>query len=543
MDKDKIHSAINNAVRDVEPEGNAESAATLSGTIYGQLDLDAKPVVLTINNAQKYATKADFPEEGDVNVTYLDVETSKLWHWNGTAYVPWVAATTKDYEQVKTQVQNNTTAISEIEGKIPNQASAQNLLADKAFVNSSIATNTAFYISDGGKPFQSLADLESYEGALTNNDYAFVVGQDTAGNTTYTRYKWSEATEAWSEEYVLNNSSFTAEQWEAISSGITSGLVAKLGALPTASELATQLLAKYEKPSTGIPKDDLSAAVQTSLSKADTSVQSSDLAGYIPFANLLGEYGKTSVAIGYLASVVYRSQANINAIALGRKAKVWAAGGVAIGQYGIAADEDAVVITANLVGDQTYPSHGIGTLNFGSRSGMRGIFIQHMHIDAALAFLLANIDERGNVNSFLCEYGDWQYSYGEGWVAGQYFSHGGRLYKVLQNIEEYTEWEDVPPTSYEEITLQKVLFASPAFTGTPTAPTPAANDNSTKVATTAFVKTAISGISVTPLSGRTFSFATTQGVMDALKATIEALGGTVVNAPESPAQNNQTQGE
>ena len=86
-------------------------------------------------------------------------------------------------------------------------------------------------------------------------------------------------------------------------------------------------------------------------------------------------------------------------------------------------------------------------------------------------------------------------------------------------------------------------LASPAFTGTPTAPTPAAADNSTKVATTAFVKTAISGISVTPLSGQTFNFATTQGVMDALKATIEALGGTVTNAPPTPAQNNQTQGE
>jgi hypothetical protein len=36
---------------------------------------------------------------------------------------------------------------------------------------------------------------------------------------------------------------------------------------------------------------------------------------------------------------------------------------------------------------------------------------------------------------------------------------------------------------------------SPAFTGEPTAPTPAASDNSTKLSTTAFVKTALSGIS------------------------------------------------
>lgn len=131
------------------------------------------------------------------------------------------AATPSDYDSVKGRV-------AAVEAKTPAQASAQNQLADKAFVNSSIATNTAFYISDRGRPFQSLADLENYEGALTNNDYAFVVGRDAAGNTTYTRYKWNEATEAWGEEYVLNNSSFTAEQWAAINSGITSGAVAQL---------------------------------------------------------------------------------------------------------------------------------------------------------------------------------------------------------------------------------------------------------------------------------------------------------------------------
>lgn len=39
-------------------------------------------------------------------------------------------------------------------------------------------------------------------------------------------------------------------------------------------------------------------------------------------------------------------------------------------------------------------------------------------------------------------------------------------------------------------------LASPALTGTPTAPTPTSTDNTTKLATTAFVKTAISGLSV-----------------------------------------------
>ena len=104
---------------------------------------------------------------------------------------------------------------------------------DKAvaeFVNSSIATNTANYISNNGEPFTSVEQLEAYSGTVTNNDYAFVTGKDPEGNTYYDRYKAtvSGETVTWALEYRLNNSSFTAAQWSAINSGITSVLVAKI---------------------------------------------------------------------------------------------------------------------------------------------------------------------------------------------------------------------------------------------------------------------------------------------------------------------------
>ena len=104
---------------------------------------------------------------------------------------------------------------------------------DKAvaeFVNSSIATNTANYISNNGEPFTSVEQLEAYSGPVTNNDYAFVTGIDSEGNTYYDRYKAtvSGSTVTWALEYRLNNSSFTAAQWSAINSGITSVLVAKI---------------------------------------------------------------------------------------------------------------------------------------------------------------------------------------------------------------------------------------------------------------------------------------------------------------------------
>lgn len=98
------------------------------------------------------------------------------------------------------------------------------------FVNSSIATNTANYISNNGNPFTSVEQLNAYTGTVTNNDYAFVNGIDSDGNTYYDRYKATVngSSVIWSLEYRLNNSSFTAAQWSAINSGITSALVAKI---------------------------------------------------------------------------------------------------------------------------------------------------------------------------------------------------------------------------------------------------------------------------------------------------------------------------
>ena len=118
---------------------------------------------------------------------------------------------------VYTATNANATAISTINGKIPSAATSTNQLADKDFVNSSIATNTANFIGT----FQSVAELEAYSGTLTNNDYAFVETTDTAGNTLYDRYKYNSSTQEWAFEYELNNSSFTAAQWAAINSGCT----------------------------------------------------------------------------------------------------------------------------------------------------------------------------------------------------------------------------------------------------------------------------------------------------------------------------------
>jgi hypothetical protein len=131
------------------------------------------------------------------------------------------------------------TALDTIEAVIPSAASSSNQLADKNFVNSSISTNTATFMGT----FNSLAELQAVTGA-TNNDYGFVIEQDAVGNEYYDRYKYNGS--QWLYEYKVESTPFTSAQWAAIQSGITSALVNKLTALPTASELTTMLNGKQD---------------------------------------------------------------------------------------------------------------------------------------------------------------------------------------------------------------------------------------------------------------------------------------------------------
>ena len=107
--------------------------------------------------------------------------------------------------------------VDTLQALIPATASATNQLADKAFVNSSIATATAEFKGS----FTSLDELKATSGNL--NDYAFYLHTDSVGNSIVDRYKWTTA--GWLYEYTLNNSSFTAEQWAALNSAITATLV------------------------------------------------------------------------------------------------------------------------------------------------------------------------------------------------------------------------------------------------------------------------------------------------------------------------------
>ena len=74
-------------------------------------------------------------------------------------------------------------------------------------------------------------------------------------------------------EYELNNSGFTAAQWDAINSGITSGLV-KLSDLPTLAQLTVCLNGKQntltfdQAPTEGSSNPVTSAGIFTGIASA-----------------------------------------------------------------------------------------------------------------------------------------------------------------------------------------------------------------------------------------------------------------------------------
>lgn len=151
---------------------------------------------------------------------------------------------------------------------VPSTPSADTDAASKAFVNSSVSTNTATFrgtynaVSDLGNTQAAVDDwvdpptstietlvagqiatkLSSLSITPTNNDYTFVSVDQTPvgdlGEDWYWRFKYNGS--AWEYEYTLNNSSFTQAQWDAVNSGITADKVSKLDGIEAGAEVNVQ---------------------------------------------------------------------------------------------------------------------------------------------------------------------------------------------------------------------------------------------------------------------------------------------------------------
>ena len=131
--------------------------------------------------------------------------------------------------------------VNGIEAKIPSAATSENQLADKAFVNSSINNYSAFYLTKNanGDAFGTYAELTSatkfynagVEKTPTKNDYLVVLQDETkttalgVNPTTRYTYQGEWPTGQFEFQYIVNNTSLTQAQVDAINSGITKSIV------------------------------------------------------------------------------------------------------------------------------------------------------------------------------------------------------------------------------------------------------------------------------------------------------------------------------
>ena len=117
--------------------------------------------------------------------------------------------------------------VSSIDALIPSAATCSNQLADKDYVNDSINSVTAFYITKNaaGDQFATYAELAAatvfYSWWVvrvpTRNDYAIVLDDETHDDEV-TRYIYNNG---WEYQYTINESPLTTAQINALNSWIT----------------------------------------------------------------------------------------------------------------------------------------------------------------------------------------------------------------------------------------------------------------------------------------------------------------------------------
>lgn len=220
----RISNAENTANR-------AETAATEAKSIANSAANTAEDAEGIANTASVNASQAynkAIGVEGAVTTANQNAEAAQA---TATTAAQSAATAQTAATAAKNKAEAAEAAVSRIEALIPTGASSNNQLADKDFVNSSIATNTANFIGT----YPSIEDMlkDAATKIITNNDYALVETKNGDIVEKYDRYKYNaSATNTapnageltgthWFFEFTLNNSSFTAAQWAAINSGIT----------------------------------------------------------------------------------------------------------------------------------------------------------------------------------------------------------------------------------------------------------------------------------------------------------------------------------
>ena len=149
---------------------------SVSGTTIQLKDQDGNNIGSSITTQDTGATSIETTGAGNaVTSASYNASTRKVTLTKGETFLK-----TSEYNIDSSLSTSSTNPVQNkvISELIPNQATAENQLADKNFVNSSISTNTANFIGT----FANIPALNNYSGTITNNDYAFVTNSVITDN-------------------------------------------------------------------------------------------------------------------------------------------------------------------------------------------------------------------------------------------------------------------------------------------------------------------------------------------------------------------------
>lgn len=199
------------------------AAAADKEEISGQLasKADASTVAST------YATKEEVSAANQEQDTKINSNTSAI---NGL---------TTRVGSAEGNITTLTSSVDKIQEVIPAQASADNQLADKGFVNSTVQTSTANFRGEWATYAAIPTNVDEYPAdpfgskTPTVNDYLVVRSDETHDKQTW-RYKytgaWStEGKTGWQAEYQVNDTALTAVQMDALNSNATKESIAQIG--------------------------------------------------------------------------------------------------------------------------------------------------------------------------------------------------------------------------------------------------------------------------------------------------------------------------
>lgn len=305
-----------------------------------------------------------------------------------------------------------------------------------------------------------------------------------------------------------------------ISGGIWSMIWGALTALPAGiSSLydwcVAQLALKYAKPADGIPKTDLSESVQTSLGKADTALQTA------PVTSVNNKTGAVTLsasdvgALGNTGDQILRGRLIIDSG--GPDGDVWLQtkrgeqNGLALALGGFVIDGHFLELpyasgTLALLADiyaaiqQIAPAFAAKAYVLNELCTYNGVVYRCK--SAYTAEIYNPKPDRDTTHWEAKKVSELFLPLTGGTMTGDIIFDGGRILtdpsglRIFDSSDHYWAFYEDRENTVARLgdIVRLAPLASPAFTGTPTAPTPTADDNSTRVATTAFVKTAVEGV-------------------------------------------------